>query len=188
MRAIRRFTIHPVLPEPLAPLQSLMLNLRWSWHARHADLFATIDPAGWERVGQRPGARCWPASRPTGWPALAADRRFLRRLGDAVEDLREYTSAAALVPDSGPAGRAAAPSRTSRPEYGITAALPQYSGGLGILAGDHLKAASDLGVPLIGVGLLYRHGYFTQSLSAEGWQAERYPASDPERPAADPAA
>ena len=65
------------------------------------------------------------------------------------------------------------------PEYGITAALPQYSGGLGILAGDHLKSASDLGVPLIGVGLLYRHGYFTQSLSAEGWQAERYPASDP---------
>ncbi len=57
--------------------------------------------------------------------------------------------------------------------------LPQYSGGLGILAGDHLKAASDLGVPLIGVGLLYRHGYFTQSLSADGWQGERYPASDP---------
>jgi starch phosphorylase len=65
------------------------------------------------------------------------------------------------------------------PEYGITAALPQYSGGLGILAGDHLKSASDLGVPLIGVGLLYRHGYFTQSLSADGWQAERYPAGDP---------
>ena len=65
------------------------------------------------------------------------------------------------------------------PEYGITAALPQYSGGLGILAGDHLKSASDLGVPLIGVGLLYRHGYFTQSLSADGWQAERYPSDDP---------
>src|SRR5262249_8276737 len=65
------------------------------------------------------------------------------------------------------------------PEYGVTAALPQYSGGLGILAGDHLKAASDLGVPLIGVGLLYRHGYFTQSLSLEGWQAQRYPASPP---------
>ena len=65
------------------------------------------------------------------------------------------------------------------PEYGITAALPQYSGGLGILAGDHLKSASDLGVPLIAVGLLYRHGYFTQSLSADGWQAERYPSDDP---------
>ena len=65
------------------------------------------------------------------------------------------------------------------PEYGITAVLPQYSGGLGILAGDHLKSASDLGVPIVGVGLLYRHGYFTQSLSADGWQAERYPADDP---------
>jgi starch phosphorylase len=65
------------------------------------------------------------------------------------------------------------------PEYGIAAALPQYSGGLGILAGDHLKAGSDLGVPLIGVGLLYRHGYFSQSLSADGWQLERYPAGDP---------
>ena len=65
------------------------------------------------------------------------------------------------------------------PEFGIAEALPQYSGGLGILAGDHLKAASDLGVPLIGVGLLYRHGYFSQSLSPEGWQLERYPAGDP---------
>ncbi|MFE2675495.1 alpha-glucan family phosphorylase [Streptomyces hygroscopicus] len=65
------------------------------------------------------------------------------------------------------------------PEFGITAALPQYSGGLGILAGDHLKAASDLGVPLLGVGLLYRHGYFRQSLSREGWQQEHYPLLDP---------
>ena len=66
------------------------------------------------------------------------------------------------------------------PEFGITTALPQYSGGLDILAGDHLKAASDLGVPLIGVGLLYRHGYFRQSLSREGWQQERYPVLDPD--------
>ena len=58
--------------------------------------------------------------------------------------------------------------------------LPQYSGGLGILAGDHLKAASDLGVPLVGVGLLYRHGYFNQSLSREGWQQETYPVLDPD--------
>ena len=65
------------------------------------------------------------------------------------------------------------------PEFGITAALPQYSGGLGILAGDHLKAATDLGVPIVGVGLLYRAGYFRQSLSREGWQQERYPVLDP---------
>ena len=58
--------------------------------------------------------------------------------------------------------------------------LPQYSGGLGILAGDHLKAASDLGVPIVGVGLLYRHGYFKQSLSREGWQQESYPVLDPD--------
>ena len=65
------------------------------------------------------------------------------------------------------------------PEFGITEVLPQYSGGLGILAGDHLKAASDLGVPIIGVGLLYRQGYFWQSLNAAGWQQERYPLLDP---------
>ena len=65
------------------------------------------------------------------------------------------------------------------PEYGITAVLPQYSGGLGILAGDHLKAASDLGVPIVGVGLLYRSGYFRQSLSRDGWQLETYPVIDP---------
>src|SRR5256885_6458952 len=79
------------------------------------------------------------------------------------------------------AGQDGAPAAVAyfSPEYGIASALPQYSGGLGILAGDHLKAASDLGVPLIGVGLLYRHGYFSQSLSAEGWQLERYPGADP---------
>ena len=81
--------------------------------------------------------------------------------------------------EAGLAGAGPAAVAYFSPEYGITAALPQYSGGLGILAGDHLKSASDLGVPLIGVGLLYRHGYFTQSLSADGWQAERYPSDDP---------
>src|SRR5262249_23719622 len=94
-------------------------------------------------------------------------------------DLREYNSGPRWYQSAPELGGAPAGVAYFSPEYGITAALPQYSGGLGILAGDHLKASSDLGVPLIGVGLLYRHGYFTQSLSAEGWQAERYPASDP---------
>src|ERR1022692_4477814 len=179
VRAIRRFTIRPVLPEPLAPLQSLMLNLRWSWHSEAMDLFAEIDPAGWERVGHDPGALL-ASVPPDRLASLAADRRFLRRLGDAVEDLREYTAGPRWYQSQDQAGAPAGVAYFS-PEYGITAALPQYSGGLGILAGDHLKAASDLGVPLIGVGLLYRHGYFTQSLSAEGWQAGWYPASDPNR-------
>src|SRR6202042_3523272 len=106
-----------------------------------------------------------------------ADEDYLRRLAVASDDLHEYlTGPRWYQAQDGSWPKAIA---YFSPEYGITQALPQYSGGLGILAGDHLKAGSDLGVPLVGVGLLYRHGYFTQSLSPEGWQAERYPASDP---------
>jgi glycogen phosphorylase len=178
VRAIRRFTIRPRLPEPLAPLRGLMLNLRWSWHAETLDLFATIDPAGWERARHEPVALLAEVS-PERLAELAADRRFLRRLGDAVDDLREYNTGPRWYQTDPDLPGAPAAVAYFSPEYGITAALPQYSGGLGILAGDHLKAGSDLGVPLIGVGLLYRHGYFTQSLSAEGWQTERYPVGDP---------
>jgi glycogen phosphorylase len=178
VRAIRRFTIRPALPEPLASLRGLMLNLRWSWHPETLDLFAAIDPAGWERAGREPAALLAEVS-PERLASLAEDRRFLRRLSEAVDDLQEYNSGPRWYQSAPELGGAPAGVAYFSPEYGITAALPQYSGGLGILAGDHLKASSDLGVPLIGVGLLYRHGYFTQSLSAEGWQAERYPASDP---------
>ena len=178
MRAIRRFTVRVSLPEPLAALQGLMLNLRWSWHPPTADLFASIDPAAWAASGGDPIAML-SALPPARISALAADPRFLAALHEAEQDLRGYMSdprwyAESGLDHAGPAGVA-----YFSPEYGITAALPQYSGGLGILAGDHLKSASDLGVPLIGVGLLYRHGYFTQSLSADGWQAERYPGDDP---------
>ena len=180
MRAIRRFTIHPVLPEGLDPLRSLMLNLRWSWHAGTRELFASIDPPSRELAEQDPVTLLSrvPQDR---LARLAADPEFLGRLRAASADLRDYLTGprwyqAETAGDAGGLPRAIA---YFSPEYGITAALPQYSGGLGILAGDHLKSASDLGVPLIGVGLLYRHGYFTQSLSIEGWQTERYPASDP---------
>ena len=175
MKAIRRFTVRVTLPEPLAALHGLMLNLRWSWHRPAADLFASIDPAAWAASGGDPVAMlsALPSARIA---ALAADGDFLRRLGEAAQDLQRYMSEPRWY-----AGQDGAPAAIAyfSPEYGITAALPQYSGGLGILAGDHLKTASDLGVPLIGVGLLYRHGYFTQSLSADGWQAERYPSDDP---------
>ena len=183
MRAIRRFTVRVTLPEPLAALHGLMLNLRWSWHAPTADLFASIDPVAWEASGGDPIAMlsALPSAKIT---ALAADEDFLARLGEVERDLSDYMSDprwyASVGPD-GPGGGSPGPAAIAyfSPEYGITAALPQYSGGLGILAGDHLKSASDLGVPLIAVGLLYRHGYFTQSLSADGWQAERYPSDDP---------
>jgi starch phosphorylase len=185
VRAIRRFTVRVTLPQPLAPLHDLMLNLRWSWHPPTVELFESIDPAGWAASGGDPVAML-SSMRPAQLTALAANGDFLRRLDAAVADLRGYTGEPrwyqSVSAGRGSSGEAEALPRAIAyfsPEYGITAVLPQYSGGLGILAGDHLKSASDLGVPIIGVGLLYRHGYFTQSLSADGWQAERYPADDP---------
>ena len=183
MKAIRRFTVRTVLPEPLAPLHDLMLNLRWSWHPETVDLFASIDPAAWEASGGDPIAMLG-RLRPERLAALASDQDFLGRLNAAAQVLNGYLTGPRWFQrvrdaEGGPLTAAPAAIAYFSPEYGITEVLPQYSGGLGILAGDHLKAASDLGVPLIGVGLLYRHGYFTQSLSADGWQAERYPSGDP---------
>ncbi|MEU7107340.1 alpha-glucan family phosphorylase [Streptomyces sp. NPDC046215] len=176
MKAIRRFSVRPVLPESLRPLSELARNLRWSWHPETRELFQAVDPEGWRAAAGDPlrllGAV--PAAR---LDALAEDRRFLRRLAAASDDLHDYLTGRRWYQEQ-PAGLPAAVAYFS-PEFGITAALPQYSGGLGILAGDHLKSASDLGVPLIGVGLLYRHGYFRQSLSREGWQQEHYPLLDP---------
>jgi glycogen phosphorylase len=184
VRAIRRFTVRATLPEPLAPLRELMLNLRWSWHPATRELFTALDPSGREEAGRDPVMLLGEVP-PEHLAGLAGDEAYLRRLRAASDDLHEYLSGprwyqlTAAGTAGGGAGAGPAAVAYFSPEYGIAAALPQYSGGLGILAGDHLKAASDLGVPLIGVGLLYRHGYFSQSLSAEGWQLERYPAGDP---------
>lgn len=176
MKAIRRFTVRPVLPEALHPLSDLARNLRWSWHAETRDLFQSVDPERWAECGGDPVRLL--GSVPGGRLAeLTEDSRFLRRLAAVRDDLREYVSGDRWY-QTQTSDLPAAIAYFS-PEFGITAALPQYSGGLGILAGDHLKAASDLGVPLIGVGLLYRHGYFRQSLSREGWQQEHYPVLDP---------
>ncbi|MFJ9830629.1 glycosyltransferase family 1 protein [Streptomyces sp. NPDC101169] len=176
MKAIRRFTVRPVLPEPLRPLSDLARNLRWSWHAETRDLFQSVDPERWAAAKGDP-VRLLGGVRPARLAELAGDRRFLRRLTAVVDDLGDYLTGDRWYQQQGD-GLPAAVAYFS-PEFGVTAALPQYSGGLGILAGDHLKAASDLGVPLIGVGLLYRHGYFRQSLSRDGWQQEHYPVLDP---------
>ncbi len=168
------------MPEPLASLDELIVNLRWSWHPETLDLFAAIDGELWAACGQDPVRLLWDVP-PGRLDRLAGDRRFLRRLSGAAGDLHEYLTcprwyqALSERVEGAPAAIA-----YFSPEFGITAALAQYSGGLGILAGDHLKAASDLGVPIIGVGLLYRHGYFTQSLSPEAGQLEHYPNNDPE--------
>ncbi|MEW1696814.1 MULTISPECIES: alpha-glucan family phosphorylase [unclassified Streptomyces] len=174
MKAIRRFTVRPVLPDTLRPLTDLAHNLRWSWHEPTRSLFDSLAPDG------VPGAdpvRILGALEAPRLAALAADRDFLARLRTAADDLASYLEDPRWYQrrtGEGPASVA-----YFSPEFGVAAALPQYSGGLGILAGDHLKAASDLGVPLIGVGLLYRHGYFRQSLGRDGWQQEHYPVLDP---------
>ena len=146
MRAIRRFTVRPVLPEPLRLLGDLSTNLRWSWHPETQDVFAAIDPELWSASGRDPvktlgavstaGSRSWPPTSgscaASSWPTPTSSS----------------TSPASAGSRRRPARTRRRRSPTSRPEYGITSVLPQYSGGLGILAGDHLKTASDLGVPL----------------------------------------
>jgi glycogen phosphorylase len=152
------------------------MNLRWSWHAETRDLFEALDPALWQRCGGDPVKVLGEVSAER-LAQLAKDRKFVRRLQDAVDDLQEYLTTPHWYQSLGVEAPASIAYFSA--EFGITEVLPQYSGGLGILAGDHLKAASDLGVPLIGVGLLYRAGYFAQGLSADGWQLEHYPPLDP---------
>ncbi len=179
VRAIRRFTVRPVLPEVLKPLGDLANNLRWCWHPDTQDLFRSVDPALWASTGGD-AIRLLADVSVERLQSLSADKKFLKNLKVIQGDLADYLSGD-LWYQGYTAENPAAPKGIGyfSPEFGITEVLPQYSGGLGILAGDHLKAASDLGVPIIGVGLLYRQGYFKQSLNAAGWQQERYPLLDP---------
>ncbi len=177
MRAIRRFTVRPVLPERLEALGDLAQNLRWSWHPETQDIFAAVDPEAWRSCGHDPVHLLGSVSVDR-LERLEKDDDFVRRLEVARADLEDYLTGERWYQSLGETSpRAIA---YFSPEFGITAVLPQYSGGLGILAGDHLKTASDLGVPIIGVGLLYRHGYFQQSLSPEAWQEDTYPIVDPD--------
>jgi starch phosphorylase len=176
MKALRSFTVRARLPEPLAPLETLAMNLRWSWDERTRDLFRWVDPDRWDHTSHDPVRLLGLVSRER-LDALANDASFLAFLGEVSEDLRRYLEGPSWFQT-----RAAGPLRAVAyfsPEFGIAEAVPQYSGGLGVLAGDHLKSAGGLGLPLVGMGLMYRQGYFRQRLSAEGWQEEMYPNLDP---------
>ncbi len=177
MKALRSLSVRPRLPEALAPLERLAMNLRWSWDERTRDLFRWVDPDGWDATIHDPVRLLGLVDRGR-LESLAKDAGFLRYQADIGGELTRY-----LTEDRWFQHRAAtSPLRRVAyfsPEFGISEALPQYSGGLGVLAGDHLKATSDLAVPLVGVGLFYRQGYFRQSLSHDGWQQERFPRLDP---------
>ncbi|MBU3066716.1 alpha-glucan family phosphorylase [Nocardia sp. NEAU-G5] len=176
MKALRRFTVRAHLPGPLAALGELATNLRWSWHAPTQDLFAELDRQLWAELGRDPVRMLGevPAAR---LDELAADEAYLRAVEAAAADLRDYLTRPRWFGRQEGGPRCIA---YFSMEFGVTEVLPNYSGGLGILAGDHLKSASDMGLPLIGVGLLYRSGYFRQSLTADGWQREHYPDLDPQ--------
>lgn len=189
MKALRSFTVRPLLPEPLAALDRLASNLRWSWDRPTRELFASTDPRAWDEGGHDPRRVLAEVPRAR-LEELAADPAFIERLEAAAAALDSYETlprwfqqelAAGRVPDAADGHSAMDGGVVGyfSPEFGITEAVPQYSGGLGVLAGDHLKAASDLGVPLAAIGLFYRHGYFRQSLTVDGWQQERFPDLDP---------
>ncbi|HKH24208.1 MAG TPA: alpha-glucan family phosphorylase [Acidimicrobiales bacterium] len=176
MKALRSFTVRPSLPPELSALEELAFNLRWSWDDQTRDLFRWVDPHLWDASVHDPVRMLGLVDRQR-LEALAHDAGFKRFLGDVRDELQRYLDGERWFQSRGdsPLDLVAYFS----PEFGIAEAVPQYSGGLGVLAGDHLKTSSDLGVPLVGVGLLYRHGYFRQSLDADGWQQERYPLLDP---------
>ncbi len=176
MKAIRRFTVRTVLPESIAAVGDLAANLRWSWHEPTRRLFQRIDPERWDALGHDPIALLGGVD-PARLDELSRDDAFVADAAALRDDLRRYLDEPRWY-QSLPG----APARIAyfSPEFGIASAIPQYSGGLGILAGDHLKSASDLGLPLIGVGLFYRAGYFRQAIDRDGWQKESYPVLDPD--------
>jgi starch phosphorylase len=184
VKALRRFTVRAHLPDRLAALDQLSTNLRWSWEKPTQDLFASIDPTLWAQCGHDPVALLGAVS-PARLDELALDEEFLGRLDELAADLNDYLSRPLWYQqqqqEAGGAGKTL-PTGIAyfSMEFGVAEVLPNYSGGLGILAGDHLKSASDLGLPLVAVGLYYRSGYFRQSLTADGWQQETYPSLDPQ--------
>ncbi len=181
MRALRRFTVRAHLPERIAALGPLSTNLRWSWDIATQDLFAGIDPELWARIGRDPVALLGEVN-PGRLDQLAEDHAFLERLDRISAELNDYLTRPLWYQELQAQTDTVLPTGIGyfSMEFGVAEVLPIYSGGLGILAGDHLKAASDLGLPLIGVGLNYRSGYFRQSLTADGWQHENYPVLDPQ--------
>jgi starch phosphorylase len=179
MKALRTFKVTPFLPAPLEPLRELAYNLHFIWNRETYKLFHRMDPERWDACQHNPVLLLGtlPQER---FNELAGDDGFLAHMERASAQLHAYLNESATWynqhrRDTAVAGECYA---YFSAEFGLADCLPIYSGGLGILAGDHLKSASDLGLPLVGVGLLYQKGYFRQYLGPDGWQQERYPIND----------
>jgi len=176
VKAVRRITVRPYLPESLERLRDLIYNLWWCWQPDAIELLRRIDMRVWEETNHNPVALLANVSQER-LNYLASDVSFLDHLGRVTDAYSEYLNDEPWFARTHPSLRDCTIAYYSF-EYGLTEAVPNYSGGLGVLSGDHIKSASDLGVPLVGVGLLYQEGYFRQHLSADGWQQETYPDND----------
>jgi len=175
MNKLFTFQVFPNLPEPLAFLEELGRNLWWSWKSGAVELFRRIDPRLWDECGRNPLVFLTrlPQAR---MEDLAGDESFLAHMQEIKKRFEKGVAVPPLQKNV-PLGENETIAYFSM-EFGLHESIPIFAGGLGILAGDHLKAASDLSLPITGVGLLYRHGYFRQVLDVHGQQQEEYPAAD----------
>ncbi|MBB6428448.1 alpha-glucan family phosphorylase [Algisphaera agarilytica] len=174
---IRSFEVVPALPDALAPLIDIANNIWWSWQPQAVDLFKRLDSELWESTGHNP-VKLLGTVQQTKLDAAVNDPEFLHAINTVKQDLERDNARTPWHIQSGhelPEGSTVA---YFCAEFGMAECFNIYSGGLGCLAGDHLKSASELGIPLIALGLLYRHGYFQQYLSADGWQQETTPDLD----------
>jgi starch phosphorylase len=175
-KKLHRFTVVPSLPEDLSPLQRIAYNLWWSWESDATNLFRRLDPDLWKSTRHNP-VELLGILQQTTLENLKGDEGFMAHLQMVDEKLTDYLQEKTWF-QTHCNGNVNMKVAYFSMEFGLHESIPIYSGGLGILAGDHLKSASDLGLPLMGVGLLYRQGYFRQYLNNEGWQQEYYPEND----------
>ena len=158
------------LPENLQALETISQNYYWTWNTEGAEIFRELAPTRWERFEQNPRVLLKNINQFRLWQK-STDFDYIEKINRFAEKQKNY-----LAEEPRNSGRVTKenPAAYFCAEYGVHNSLPNYSGGLGILAGDHLKSASDLNVPLVAVGLLYRYGYFRQKIAHDGWQEERY--------------
>ena len=175
MSSIYKFVVVPAVPEKLAALHELAYNLWSLWNYEAASLFNRLDPDLWETTGHNP-VRLLNLISQDKLRAAAEDEGFLSHLNRITSDLKSYMQQNTWFKQRYPDRKPVIAYFSA--EFGLHESLPIYSGGLGVLSGDHLKSASDLGIPLVAVGLLYREGYFHQQLNADGWQQELNPEND----------
>src|SRR3954468_170915 len=170
---IRTFQVFPDIPQPLLPLLELAHNLWWVWHPDAVELFRRLDRKLWEEVYHNP-VKMLGMIEQSKLMAAAGDDGYLAQLNRLYEAYKRHLQEHGWFHQNH-TDKSKLKVAYFSAEFGLHESLPIYSGGLGVLAGDHLKSASEIGVPLVGMGLLYRNGYFQQFLSADGWQQEAYP-------------